>query len=129
MTKWTRHWEKADLHPFWFISRASPDEEPKKPDDSIPEPNMDAIYEDMTCVAASGLEALVYAKVEGLTPVTDTYSVSFPCLVNTVPIASGTEVILSWKAEKLEKKESNRKTVVSVFDQINILEKQKKRKQ
>ena len=61
----TKRWEKAELHPFWFINRASPEEKQQKtPDDSKPEPNMEAIHEEMCGATVSCCNTLEKAKVE-----------------------------------------------------------------
>ena len=55
-------------------------------------------------------------KKAAVVPQTDTYHVSYPCLVNTEPILAGQELILNWKATKPDKlDEVVRK---NAFDQI-----------
>ena len=78
-----------EVHPFWFIKRTDKDE-------SVA--NMEMVFDDWTQVVASPLKALVKANAK-VTPATYTSSVSLPCLVNTVPIMAGEEVILKWKAK------------------------------
>ena len=78
-------WTKTEeLHPFWFIKRA-------KPLHDIP--NMELIYCPASHILASGFEALVKAEVK-VKPVTEVVVIAYPCLVNTVVIEPGSELIL-----------------------------------
>ena len=83
---WTN---SEDVHPFWFTKRAG------KNDDAA---NMEMIYDSVVHVIACPFEALVKAKAKVLSQ-TYTFTVSYPCLVNTVPMLAGKEAILNWKPE------------------------------
>ena len=78
--------------------------------------NMEIIYENVTHIISAPYTALVKAKAEAK-PQTDTYHVSYPCLVNTVPIKAGREIILKFTPKKLavDAKDVPRK---NAFDQI-----------
>ena len=60
---------------------------------------MEMIQESATHAIASPFKALGKAKAK-VKPQTFTFSVSYPCLVNTVAIPAGKEVILDWKVAK-----------------------------
>ena len=105
-----------EVHPFWFIKRTDKDE-------SVA--NMDRVFDDWTQVVASPLKALVKANAK-VTPATYTSSVSLPCLVNTVPIMAGEEVILKWKAKPAQKRKDDQPEKTA-FDQIARQEKKRVR--
>ena len=78
--------------------------------------NMEIIYESVTHIVSASYKALKEKKAAVL-PQTDTYHVSYPCLVNTEPILAGQEIILNWTPKKPDKEEKDvpRK---NAFDQI-----------
>ena len=65
---------------------------------------------------ASPFQALVKAKAK-VKPQTDTFTVEYPCLVNTAVIQAGKEVILKWDQKKEEKAGTNNKERTA-FDQL-----------
>ena len=65
---------------------------------------------------ASDYQALVEAQAK-VALATRTFSVALPCLVNTVPIMAGKEVILKWKAQP-DKRKAAPKPERTAFDQI-----------
>ena len=78
-------WTKTEeLHPFWFIKRA-------KPLHDIPD--MEPIYRPVSHILASGFEASVKAEVK-VKPVTEVVVITYPCLVDTLVIGPGSELIL-----------------------------------
>ena len=99
--------KQEDVHPFWFIKRSCKEEDVK---------NMEIIFDDVTNIVAGSYQALLRAKAKVM-PQTDTYHVSYPCLVNTEPILAGQELILNWKPTKPDKDDKGvpRK---NAFDQI-----------
>ena len=105
-----------EVHPFWFIKRTDKDE-------SVA--NMEMVFDDWTQVVASPLKALVKANAKVI-PATYTSSVSLPCLVNTVPIMAGEEVILKWKAKPAQKRKDDQPEKTA-FDQIARQEKKRVR--
>ena len=56
------------------------------------------------------------SAVAGLTPSTEKFSVSVPCIVNTKPIQSGAEVVLGWELQHKRKKEEVSED--NAFDQL-----------
>ena len=101
-------WTKTEeVHPFWWIKRSCKEEDVK---------NMEIIYESVTHIISAPYTALVKAKAEAK-PQTDTYHVSYPCLVNNVPIKAGQEIILKFTPKKpdVDEKDVPRK---NAFDQI-----------
>ena len=100
-------WTQFDaVHPFWFIQRA---------DKIEMEANADLVMQDFTHITACSYKAVTSGGAQVL-PITDTFSVSVPFIVNTQAIAMGEEVILKWKPQ-----ESKRKHVAvapNAFDQI-----------
>ena len=55
-------------------------------------------------------------KMTAVLPQTDTYYMSYPCLVNTEPIMAGQELILNWKVTKPDK--DDKQVRKNAFDQI-----------
>ncbi len=101
-----KEWTKTeDVHPFWFIKRTDKDES---------EANTTLISQDVTHVMACSLQALARGQAK-VGHATNTFSVSLPILVNTLPIKAGEEVILKWKT-KPEK--IIRRPAVSAFTQL-----------
>ena len=101
-------WTKTEeVHPFWWIKRSCKEEDVK---------NMEMIYESATHIVSANHQTLKQKKAEVL-PATDTYHVSYPCLVNTERIRAGKEIILNWNVTKppKEQKDVPRK---NAFDQI-----------
>ena len=90
---------KEEVHPFWFIKRGKPHEDA---------PNMELVYNSVSHIMASPLKALVKAKAK-VKPQTDTFTVEYPCLVNTAVIEAGQEVILKWDQKKEEKASHDQK--------------------
>lgn len=104
-------WAPSDnVHPFWFIKRT----ENEKDDD---EANADLVYQDLTHVMACSFKPLSSAVAE-LSPFTQTFSVSVPCIVNTKPIESGAEVVLKWKPQQRKDKRKNEGSEETAFDQL-----------
>ena len=102
-------WTKTeDVHPFWFIKRSGKEEDVA---------NMPTLYEEVTHIIAGSYKALVKAKAKVI-PQTYTFTVSYPCLVNTVPIPAGKEVILNWKAAKRGDKGNGDAKRKTALDQI-----------
>ena len=101
-------WTKTEeVHPFWWIKRSCKEEDVK---------NMEIIYESATHIVSASHQALKEKKAAVL-PATDTYHVSYPCLVNTERILAGKEIILNWtpKTPPKDEKDVPRK---NAFDQI-----------
>ena len=102
-------WTKTEeAHPFWFIKRSCKEEYVK---------NMEFIFHSVQHLISSPFKE-VNGKVKktAVIPQTDTYQMSYPCLVNTVPIMAGQELILSWKVTKPDK--DNKDVRKNAFDQI-----------
>ena len=84
--------------------------------------NMEIIYDSVTHIISAPYKELneKLPKTARVLPQTDTYHVSYPCLVNTVPMKAGQELILTWKPTKPGKDGKDDKTVPrkNAFDQI-----------
>ena len=102
-------WTKTEeVHPFWFIKRSCKEEDVK---------NMELIFDSVQhIISAPFKEVNGKVKMTAVIPQTDTYHMSYPCLVNTVPIMAGQELILSWKATKPGKDDKDVRK--NAFDQI-----------
>ena len=74
---------------------------------------MEIIYESVTHIISAPYKQLneKLHMTAAVLPQTDTYHVSYPCLVNTVPIQAGQELILPWKPTKPGKDGKDDKTV------------------
>ena len=62
-------------------------------------------------------------------PQMDTYHVSYPCLVNTVPMKAGKELILNWNTTRPGKNDKEDKKVLrkNAFDQIAQADRQNRK--
>ena len=104
-------WAPSDnVHPFWFIRRTEKNEDEAQA-------NADLVYQDLTHVIACSFKPLSSAVAE-LTPSTETFSVSVPCIVNTRPIEAGAEVVLKWRLQQRNDKRKNEGSEETAFDQI-----------
>ena len=104
-------WAPSDnVHPFWFIRRTEKDGDEAKE-------NADLVYQDLTHVMACSFKPLSSAVAE-LTPSTETFSVSVPCIVNTRPIEAGAEVVLKWRLQQRNDKRKNEGSEETAFDQL-----------
>ena len=104
-------WSPTDnVHPFWFIRRTEKDGDEAKE-------NADLVYQDLTHVMACSFKPLSSAVAE-LTPSTETFSVSVPCIVNTRPIEAGAEVVLKWRLQQRNDKRKNEGSEETAFDQL-----------
>ena len=104
-------WTKTeDVHPFWFIKRSCKADVVK---------NMEVVYESVQHLITAPFKHLnekLQKKV--VVPQTDTYWVSYPCLVNTVPILAGQELVLDWKPALPVGKDDKVQPDKNAFDQI-----------
>ena len=83
-------WTKTEeMHPFWFIKRGKHHEDI---------PNMELIYGHVNHIMASGFENFAMGRAKVM-PITETAVIQYPCLVNTVAIEPGQEVILKWEQQ------------------------------
>ena len=111
---WTQN---EELHPFWFTKRAKPL--------TVDIPNMELIYLPVQQILAVDLKALVKAK-HTHKPITEVAIIQYPCLVNTVVIEPGSELILKWEQQAVKgpAKQAKGKTA---FDQIEEAQNKSKR--
>jgi hypothetical protein len=106
-------WTKTEeVHPFWFIKRSCKEEDVK---------NMELIFDSVQHIISAPFKNVnAKLKMIAVFPQTDTYYMSYPCLVNTQPILAGHELILNWKATKPDKNGTDDKDAPrkNAFDQI-----------
>ena len=109
-------WTQSDaVHPFWFIQRTDKNEM---------EANADLVMQEFTHVMACDFKA-VSTTGAPVRPTTDTFSLTVPCIVNTVAIEAAEEVILKWKP--LENKRKQGAGPTTAFDQLRQQEKKQRR--
>ena len=102
-------WTKTEeVHPFWFIKRSCKEEDVK---------NMELIFDSVQHIISAPFKQVNgKLKMTAVLPQTDTYYMTYPCLVNTQPIMAGQELILNWKATKPDK--VDKVVRKNAFDQI-----------
>ena len=113
-------WTPSDaVHPFWFIKRTEKDEN---------EANSDLVLQEVTQVSACSLKSLSSEGAE-LAPFAETFSVSVPCIVNTLPIEMDKEVILKGKPKPKDKRKSGSagSTEETAFDQLVVNDRKQRR--
>ena len=108
-----------DIHPFWLVRRfTSKDEDHDKV-------NCELISTEMQTVFSSDFESLTSANVKA-DPVTTSFNVTMPCIVNTSFIPKSEEAILKVVVKATPKKEKEPKSRTA-FDQLAEVEAKKRR--
>ena len=97
----------GEFSSIWFIKRGKPHEDV---------PSMELVYNSVSHIMASPFQALVKAKAKAK-PHADTFTVKYPCLVNTVAIEAGAGVILKCDQQLVPKPEANEKERTA-YDQL-----------
>ena len=111
---WTQY---NAVHPFWFIQR-------HEKDDTIA--NAQIVQQEWTHVAACAFKAVISGAAT-IPPITNTFSVSMPFIVNTHAIEAGQEVILQWRPTNTKRK-NNDAAGTCALDQILQQEKRRRAK-
>ena len=109
-------WTKSEeLHPFWFVKRGTP----------CDKPNMELIFLTTAHLISCDCKELV-DKGGSEKSVMEVAQVSYPVMVNTVDIADGADLILSWSQEAV-KPAAKKGKEKNAYDQIKDREDRAKR--
>ena len=109
-----KEWSSAEnVHPFWLIKRTATDDG---------EANAILISQDVQQIMACSFQASGVGRAN-VAPLTNTFSLSLPIIVNTLPIKAGNEVILKWNMPALKKTLSR---PVSAFTQLQEADKRQR---
>ena len=102
-------WTQSNaVHPFWFIQRADKD-------DIVA--NAQIVQQEWTHVTACAFKAVISGAAT-IPPITNTFSVSMPFIVNTHAIEAGQEVILQWRRPPSIKRKKGDAASTCALDQI-----------